>query len=624
MDRHRDRGERFNDHPPLNPTPWFPNAPRPNFPPDYHHQHHYHHYNNRPPHQQFDYRPPHQQFDHRPPRQQFDHRPPHQQFDHRPPHHQFDQRPTQQQFEHRPSQQRFEHRPSQQPFEQRPIQQQFENPPNNQHHFERVPEQHQPPNSEQNDRFRSNGGNGPNSGRKRGFHDSGRGASPEHKDGSNIPKLYVATVPKNATEESIRILFQEHGNVVEVIQPKDKKTGELHGYCFVKYAMVEEAERAIAALNNCYMFPGESTTIKVRYADAERDRVGLLPDKLYVCCLNKQASRREVEEIFSPYGHVIDIYIVRGEHGEMRGCGFVQFSHREMAQAAIRGLSGIFTMKGCDQPLIVRFANPKRPRNGEPRGNYAFNSITSGSHPQEFAMRPVPNLGDPMGGRMPPNASYPMQHISTNSQPQGPQVAAYHGTYQSYPPVEQAHSQPISLPLQQTKTPQECSQSSHPAVSEQKQLPLIPPSSQILAQQDSNVPKLEFPQTGSSQSVAATSVAHAVPQSLETLPECDWSEHTCPEGNKYYYNCVTCESRWNKPEEFSLFEKLLQKQQNPGGHIQSDSTGLADQVSQNPEVQLQTSPMHQKLKVEQPFSTLGLDHLEMKSEASPVVDPTSV
>ncbi|XP_052489392.1 flowering time control protein FCA isoform X4 [Gossypium raimondii] len=456
----------------------------------------------------------------------------------------------------------------------------------------------------------------------------------------------VATVPMPVEKEGftilaeepllIRFMFQEHGNVVEVIQPKDKKTGERHGYCFVKYAMFEEAERAIAALNNRYMFPGESTTIKVRYADAERDRPGPLPDKLYVGCLNKQASKREIEEIFSHYGHVLDVFIMRDEHREHRGCGFVQFSQRDMAQAAIRGLSGIFTMKGCDQPLIVRSANPKRPRNGEPRGNYAFNSMPSGPHLQELAMRSMPNLGDSMAGHIPPNASYPGQHISTNPQPQGvshwanPQVAACHVTYQSYPPVQQAHSQPTSLPSQQTQTLQGSSQSSHPADSEQKQQPLIPPASQVPSQQNGNVPKLESPQTGSSQPIAATSVVPIVPQSLETvaLQESDWSEHTCPEGNKYYYNCVTCESRWNKPEEFALFEKLLQKQQkvqNPSQHIQPDSTGPSvKQVSQSQEVQLQTYPMHLKLEVEQPFSTLGMDHMEIKSETSPVVDLTCV
>ncbi|GMJ01022.1 hypothetical protein HRI_003771300 [Hibiscus trionum] len=632
MERHRDRGERFNDHQPLNPTPWFPNAPRPNFPPDYHHQHHYNnHYNHHHNHHQFDHRPTHQQFDHRPSQPQFNHRPSQPQFEHRPnqpqfeprPNQpQFEPRPNQPQFEPRPNQQQFDHRPNQQQFGHRHSQQQFDHQPSNQHQFERLPEQHQQPISEHNDTFWSNGGNGPSSGRKRGFHDASWGASQEHKEGSNIPKLYVATVPKTATEESIRSLFQEHGNVVEVILPKDKNTGERQGYCFVKYAIFEESDRAIAALSNRYMFPGELTTIKVRYADAERDRIGLLPEKLYVCCIHKQASRREIEEIFSPYGHILDIYIVDGEHRENRGCGFVQFSHREMAQAAIRGLSGIFTMKGCNQPLVVKFANPKRHRNGEPRGNYAFNS-----HPQELAMRSVPNLGDPMGGCIPPNASYPMQHISTNSQPHGvshwtnPQVAACHVSYQSYPPVQQAQSQTISQPLLQTQTPQESSQSSHPAVSEQRQLPPMPPSSQILAQRDSNVPKIE---TGSDQTIAATSVAPTVPQSLEILQECDWSEHTCPEGNKYYYNCVTCESRWNKPEEFALFEKLLQKQQSPGQHVQSDSTDPAEQVSPSREVQLQTSPMHPKPKVEQPFSTLGLDHLEIKSETNPVVDPTCV
>ncbi|XVE73469.1 hypothetical protein DITRI_Ditri11bG0120300 [Diplodiscus trichospermus] len=552
MDRHRDRGERFNDPQPLNPTPWFPDNRRPNFPADHHHYHPNHHYN----------------------------------------HHQ-----NHQQYQHQPSQQQ---------------------------HFERFPD-HQQPSCEQNDAFWSNGGYGSNSGRKRGFHHSGRGASPEHIEGGNLAKLYVATVPRTATEETIRNLFREHGNVVEVVQPKDKKTGERHGYCFVKYATFEEAQRAITALHNQYTFPGELATVKVRYADAERDRLGPLPDKLYAGCLNKQASKREIEEIFSPYGHIQDVYIMRDEHGESRGSGFVQFSNSEMALAAIKGLNGLFTMKGCDQPLIVRFAHPKRPRNGEPRGNYPFNSITSGSHPQELAMRSVPHLGDSMAGRIFPNASYAVQHIS-NPQQQGvshwanPELAASHFSYQSYLPGQE--SEPTSLRLQQ-----ESSQSSHQAVSEQKP-PLIPPSSHQ-GQQNSNVCKLESPHAGSNQTIAATSVAPTIPQSVETvdLPECDWSEHTSPDGHKYYYNCVTCESRWNKPEEFLLFEKLLQKQQklqNPGQQLTRSAVPPTEVVSQNQEVLVQTCLLDQKLKVQQSLSSLGLDHMQIKSETSPVVDPTCV
>lgn len=102
-----------------------------------------------------------------------------------------------------------------------------------------------------------------------------------------------------------------------------------------------------------------------------------------------------------------------------------------------------------------------------------------------------------MTGCMPPYASYPVQHISTNSQPQGisnwanPEVASSHITYQSYPPGQQAQTQPTFLPLQQIQTPQESAQSSYQAASQQKQVPLISSSSQIPGQQNSNVPKLE-------------------------------------------------------------------------------------------------------------------------------------
>jgi len=52
-------------------------------------------------------------------------------------------------------------------------------------------------------------------------------------------------------------------------------------------------------------------------------------------------------------------------------------------------------------------------------------------------------------------------------------------------------------------------------------------------------------QTGSNPSTAAGNTPPDMPSSPqdEDFPECDWSEHYCPDGVKYYYNCVTCESR---------------------------------------------------------------------------------
>ncbi|KAL2459741.1 abscisic acid binding [Forsythia ovata] len=237
------------------------------------------------------------------------------------------------------------------------------------------------------------------SGQKRGYPFSIRERSPDQFDGARFAKLFVGSVPRTATEEDIRPLFEEQGNVLEVALIKDKRTGQQQGCCFVKYATSEEADRAIRALHNQYTLPGGVGPIQVRYADGERERLGATEYKLFVGSLCKQATEKEVEEIFSPYGRVEDVYLMRDEMRQSRGCGFVKYAHREMAQAAINSLNGIYTMRGSDQPLTVRFADPKRPRPGESRGGPGF-----GPRFPAPGTRPASDLGDPLRGGIPPSA----------------------------------------------------------------------------------------------------------------------------------------------------------------------------------------------------------------------------
>ncbi|XP_004508132.1 flowering time control protein FCA [Cicer arietinum] len=261
------------------------------------------------------------------------------------------------------------------------------------------------------------------SGQKRGFPFFGRAASPDRSDGGNFAKLFVGSVPRTATEEDIRPLFEEHGNVIEVALIKDRKTGQHQGCCFIKYATSEEADQAIRALHNQYTLPGGVGPIQVRYADGERERLGAVEYKLFVGSLNKQASVKEVEEVFSKYGRVDDVYLMRDDKKQSRGCGFVKYSNRDMAMAAINALNGIYTMRGCDQPLIVRFADPKRPRQGDSRGP-AFGAPGFGPRLDAPGTRLPSNISDPMGDHMPPlNAWRPIHPQNT-----GPSFnAGFHG-----------------------------------------------------------------------------------------------------------------------------------------------------------------------------------------------------
>ncbi|KAI6694581.1 hypothetical protein NL676_022291 [Syzygium grande] len=446
-----------------------------------------------------------------------------------------------------------------------------------------------------------NGGGGggysaPFGGRKRG-----------RADAMGLAKLYVAEVPRTAVQEDIRPLFEQYGHVVEVVLLWDKRTGQQQGSCFVKYATLEEADRAIIALNNSYTFAGEGTAIKVRYADGERERLGpqSLPpikvrhadgererlgpvvDKLYVGGLNKQASKVEIEEIFSPYGVVEEVYIVRDELKHSRGCAFVKYSHRDMALAAIKALSGNFTMRGCDLPLIVRFADPKKPRSGEPR--------------------PTRNFGEPIGGFVAPSAPITKPQISTHSQPVAvsqiaDQSAADGGMTQNPFPSVQPASLEVSRKYVQTAQTPEVTGSSQPSAPQaQKQPHVIPQSTQNSEQQHSSQStRQESPRSRDNpQAVPSTSGLSPSFIEMEDL-ECDWSQHVCPDGNKYYYNCVSLESTWDKPDEFARYEQELEKrrkQQSDG----KDFTPIApdfstQQIAQGQSPSLQNTLLSQELK----------------------------
>jgi RNA recognition motif-containing protein len=83
-------------------------------------------------------------------------------------------------------------------------------------------------------------------------------------------KIYVGNLPFNATEDEIRELFAEHGNVRSVSLITDRETGRPRGFGFVE---MDDAEgnAAIRALNGHDM---GGRNLKVSEAQPRKENQG--------------------------------------------------------------------------------------------------------------------------------------------------------------------------------------------------------------------------------------------------------------------------------------------------------------------------------------------------------------
>ncbi|MBN2089595.1 RNA-binding protein [candidate division KSB1 bacterium] len=83
--------------------------------------------------------------------------------------------------------------------------------------------------------------------------------------------IYVGNLPKTVTEETVRALFQEYGEVTEVKLIKDHDTGELRGFGFIEMPSKAEAQAAIQGINETEL---EGRTLTVNEARRRGERGG--------------------------------------------------------------------------------------------------------------------------------------------------------------------------------------------------------------------------------------------------------------------------------------------------------------------------------------------------------------
>ena len=75
-----------------------------------------------------------------------------------------------------------------------------------------------------------------------------------------MKNIFVGNLKFNATEDSVRTLFERYGAVSSARIMTDRDTGRSRGFAFVEMENENEAEQAISALNG-YMMDGRALNV---------------------------------------------------------------------------------------------------------------------------------------------------------------------------------------------------------------------------------------------------------------------------------------------------------------------------------------------------------------------------
>ncbi len=84
-----------------------------------------------------------------------------------------------------------------------------------------------------------------------------------------MKNVFVGNLPFNSSEEALRDLFAQFGEVQQVKIMTDQQTGRSRGFAFVEMAQDDSAQTAITALNG-KDFGGRSLTVNEARPKPER------------------------------------------------------------------------------------------------------------------------------------------------------------------------------------------------------------------------------------------------------------------------------------------------------------------------------------------------------------------
>jgi len=248
----------------------------------------------------------------------------------------------------------------------------------------------------------------------------------DQKSGPDKCNLIINYLPPTFTETDVMHYFSPYGMIQQCKVVMDLHTGKSKGYGFVRYETQKSAEKAMEALNGY-----EIDKKKLKVAVARKHCKEIRDSNLYVTHLPKTLDSKGLEELFKPYGKLVECRVLTDKQGHYRGVGFVRFDMHEHAKQAMLALNKT-RPKGWQKELRVKLATKRRDYPIIDWGHYGapgqYEHWWSGFYPPSPSPRMLPPWAPSPSPR---NSHPPPPFFGRRSSPRGRGGFGYYPDYPS-------------------------------------------------------------------------------------------------------------------------------------------------------------------------------------------------
>ncbi|KAA6393355.1 MAG: hypothetical protein EZS28_011115 [Streblomastix strix] len=148
-------------------------------------------------------------------------------------------------------------------------------------------------------------------------------------------RLIINFLPQNSTDDEVMRIFAPFGRVINLKVIRDKRTRSCLGYGFIEYSTPQEAIVAIEHGNGVQL---RNKRLKVWYS--RKPAPGMRDSNVYVQNYGEMLEDWQLVDIFSQFGRVINMNMLRDKQGKSRGAAFVRMDSHEEAVQAVNALNG--------------------------------------------------------------------------------------------------------------------------------------------------------------------------------------------------------------------------------------------------------------------------------------------